>query len=475
MKRLALRHVSGKQFTCVNGMRLVDTSPLQVPACPVISLSCELSVSGGYVLRNNGNESVTVRCRGSKSLLPSRAAVVVTDGMELDFGSGLRLDLLSVDESFPLGWSQVHSGQAEPAQFAPDTINKYLAKVTGFIDNAVLNNKTSFLKKLSPPANPQLLPVQSHSQYPPHTTLGIKELREVQRFILTLPTNLNLNQLVSEVSRYSGSSMVRCRCIYFWIVNNIEYDVHALMTNTIRHMQASEIFKLRRGVCMHYACLFDFLSSELGVVSRTVTGHADSGINGDGKSFEGSLGHAWNVATVEGKSIIIDSTWGAGHVSNNKFTRKPSAFWFDVPPKLAISTHYPDSNLDQLLEKSLQEHEWLKLSAVNYASWYDVGFSKDELVNAMSFGRKFAIPMSLPEDFDVDIRTPLFRRYYSNETLRFLCSSPDYVLYLCDGNGPRRTQGTCKLPGGQYSVWIGRQNQRTYWRVSEFEVLQSSS
>jgi hypothetical protein len=210
------------------------------------------------------------------------------------------------------------------------------------------------------------------------------------------------------------------------------------------------------------------------VESRTVIGHADSGISGNRRSLDDSTGHAWNIATIDGKAIIIDSTWGAGHVSNDKFTRKPSDYWFDVPPKLAIATHYPDIDVDQLLDKSLRNHEWLSLQPAKYKGWYDKGFSKDELVNATTFGRTFAIPMSLPDDFDVDIRTPLFSRYYSNETLRFLCNSPNYVLYLCNGAGPRRTLGTFKLPSGRYSVWIGRNDQRTYWRISEFEVLHSA-
>jgi hypothetical protein len=471
MKRLALRHISGKQFTCVPGMRLVDVSPLQLPKCPAISLSFEDCAKSGYVLRNNCNESVSVRFQGTESLLPPKAAVVVADGMELKFGSELRLVIHAVDGTFPLGWSQVHSGQTSPVLFSPDAINQYVAKVTSFIDNVVFNNKTNRFQNLNPRASVQPSSWQHEIQTSP---LQATEIRQTKRFISSLHANINQNQLVSEISLYSNSKRIRCLCIYFWIVNNIEYDVHALMTNTIRHMPASEIFQIRRGVCMHYACLFDFLSSELGVVSRTVVGHADSGISGSGKSFENSLGHAWNIATVDGKAIIIDSTWGAGHVSNNKFTRRPSNYWFDVPPKLAISTHYPDSQLDQLLDRSLQDHEWLKLLPVNYSSWYDVGFSKDELVNAMTFGRTFAIPMSLPDDFDVDIRTPLFSRYYSNETLRFLCSSPNYVLYLCNGAGPKRTLGTFKLPSGRYSVWIGRNDQRTYWRISEFEVLHSA-
>ena len=473
MKRLALRHVSGKQFTCVNGMRLVDITPLQVPTSPVVSLSCELSATGGYMLRNNSTESVTVRYQGATSRLSPKAAVVVAEDMELHFQNDVIFFLHSVDESFPLGWSQIYSGHTNPTFISPEEINQYFAKFTGFIDKTVVKPIGNILPKLPLLVGGSNAPEQVLNPDKLAKNIQINELRQVDSFVCNLPTTITLNQLVGEIASYSNSAIVRCLASYFWVVDNIDYDADALITKNIRYQHPNEIFLRRRGVCMHYACLFDHMSRELGVVSRTVTGHATTGHNGSRKSFDDSLSHAWNIATVEGNSIVIDTTWGAGFVSDGKFTRRPTDYWFDVPPKLMISTHYPSSPSDQLLDKRLPGHEWLTIAPVNYSDWYSIGFSKIELVSAKTFGRTFSTPMSLPDDFKVDIRTPLFESYYSNETLRFQCHSPNYAIYLCNGGGPKQAPPTTKLPPGQYSVWIGKNGESRYWSISEFEVLQS--
>jgi len=65
-----------------------------------------------------------------------------------------------------------------------------------------------------------------------------------------------------------------------------------------------------------------------------------------------SVGHAWNAVEVNGKWILLDSTWGAGVVMNKKkYRKKYNPYYYNTTPQKLIKSHMPYDPIWQLLEK----------------------------------------------------------------------------------------------------------------------------
>jgi len=89
-------------------------------------------------------------------------------------------------------------------------------------------------------------------------------------------------------------------------------------------------------VCQGYAELTNVLIRMAGIPCRVVSGYA---IWVDSQSWEtvnhvGS-NHAWNEAFVDGRWVIIDTTWDSGNkYENGKFNKKDSKhLYFDTTLK----------------------------------------------------------------------------------------------------------------------------------------------
>ncbi|MCE3039365.1 transglutaminase-like domain-containing protein [Helicobacter anatolicus] len=85
-----------------------------------------------------------------------------------------------------------------------------------------------------------------------------------------------------------------------WVYNTLKYDE----TLVSKHMNSEQILSLKRGVCEHYAQLYNDIIQSISVPSIFVTG---VGFNPVKQKFEY---HAWNLVYFQDKWIPIDSTWG---------------------------------------------------------------------------------------------------------------------------------------------------------------------
>ncbi|MDR2078020.1 MAG: transglutaminase-like domain-containing protein [Rickettsiales bacterium] len=85
-----------------------------------------------------------------------------------------------------------------------------------------------------------------------------------------------------------------------WVYNNITYDDEL----TGVEMTSREILKTKKGVCEHYAILYQDLLRAINIPSKTVSGLS---YNFDKQHFEN---HAWVVIYHNSTWIPIDPTWG---------------------------------------------------------------------------------------------------------------------------------------------------------------------
>ena len=88
-----------------------------------------------------------------------------------------------------------------------------------------------------------------------------------------------------------------------WVKNNITYDLRFVGKNEI---QATEVLKIKMGVCHHFTKLFNALMYSLGYKVIYISGYAL-----DKKDhYDVSDAHAWSLIRINEKWFPFDATWG---------------------------------------------------------------------------------------------------------------------------------------------------------------------
>ena len=88
-----------------------------------------------------------------------------------------------------------------------------------------------------------------------------------------------------------------------WINKNIVYD---LSYKKYKDLTATDVYKLRRGVCHHLTKLFNALMYSLGYQVLYVLGYVADKKN----TFTIEDAHAWSLFKIDGKWLPFDATWG---------------------------------------------------------------------------------------------------------------------------------------------------------------------
>lgn len=166
------------------------------------------------------------------------------------------------------------------------------------------------------------------------------------------PSAYDYTAIAEKITRGKDTDLEKIEAIYEWICANIAYDT----TYSIYH--ADECFDKRRGVCNAYSELFYYIAKSVGVKSYVVHGIAKQS-NG----YIDPRGHAWICAEANGRTMLLDPTWGAGSVSDdNVFTRNKNIWrWFDVDPRIMAFSHCPSNQAVQLLDNPLTDSEFKTL------------------------------------------------------------------------------------------------------------------
>jgi len=148
----------------------------------------------------------------------------------------------------------------------------------------------------------------------------------------------------------------KIRAIFYWTASNISYDVPNMNQpnnlDSAKEKIASAL-KTQKGVCIHYAEIFNEIANKVGIKSFIIFGYT--------KQFEviAPISHAWNAAKIDGKWFLFDATWGAGFVEGKKFTKKLNNSFFMPEPSKMILSHMPFDYLWQFLNLPITNEEFI--------------------------------------------------------------------------------------------------------------------
>lgn len=164
----------------------------------------------------------------------------------------------------------------------------------------------------------------------------------------------------------------RVYCLYRWVTRNIKYDHKGLedMRNRLS-TEPCDVLVNRITVCEGYARLMDSLSYHSGVRVRYQTGIA-RGV-GYSKHAMRQSGHAWNTAVIDGRSYLLDATWGAfnkGRKSMLTYEQFAFLHYFLIAPEDMIYTHLPEKAEKQFLRTPITAIMFQELPDVSFEWFY---------------------------------------------------------------------------------------------------------
>ena len=147
----------------------------------------------------------------------------------------------------------------------------------------------------------------------------------------------------------------KIRAAFYWTASNVSYDVANMLTvnfNETPQQQIAKTLKTKKGVCIHYATVFNDISNKIGIQSYIIEGYTKQ----YGKVA--NLAHAWCAVKIDNKWYLFDPTWASGYVSNGKFFKKLNENYFKAEPTKLISSHIPFDYLWQFLNYPITNNEF---------------------------------------------------------------------------------------------------------------------
>ena len=167
---------------------------------------------------------------------------------------------------------------------------------------------------------------------------------EVTRHSLSAPTSAE--QSVASLANYlapaSYSPGDRAWAIFVWIGDRITYDIDAYLRGRYRDekVTAEEVLMRRISVCDGFAALFSALARATGLEVATVQGYAKAYGVQEKTEFT-TPNHAWNAVSISGSWHVIDPTWGAGYVFQDRYNKQLDSLYFLSKPEELKFTHWP--------------------------------------------------------------------------------------------------------------------------------------
>lgn len=166
----------------------------------------------------------------------------------------------------------------------------------------------------------------------------------------------NLEDVTKALAHLTHTDRDKAWAVYIWLTENIAYDTEAYFTQS----KAKEIFdpqvafKKHHAICYGYTALYKLIGEKFGLKIEIVEGNAK------GFAYKGLREldeHAWNAVLLDGKWMLIDPTWGAGYVGDDKtFKKEFNDYFFDIHPKLLKLTHYP-KNMQWFMDEVIPEQQ----------------------------------------------------------------------------------------------------------------------
>jgi transglutaminase/protease-like cytokinesis protein 3 len=164
---------------------------------------------------------------------------------------------------------------------------------------------------------------------------------------------------IASVARYIAQRepdpWMRVKALHDYVADRVAYDVESYRAGAYPPQDAETVFRTRRSVCAGYANLLAALGEAAGDEIVVVGGDART----TGNELTGE-GHAWNAARIAGRWTLLDPTWDAGFLKDDRFVKRYSTEYLFTPPEVQGLSHFPEEERWQLRTPPLSRGEFLR-------------------------------------------------------------------------------------------------------------------
>ncbi|CAF3456322.1 unnamed protein product [Rotaria socialis] len=176
----------------------------------------------------------------------------------------------------------------------------------------------------------------------------------------------NLITLIKELT-LDKNIIDRIWIIYYWISQNIQYDIDADFSSGHRHQKAEDVFRSGKSTCEGYASLFKTLCDDLNIHCEKIRGYAKDYFFKIDKPAFSQFNHTWNAVQLNNHHwYLIDTAWGAGFIDNqHKYKQDLKPHYFLTHPEHMIYNHLPEDVRWQLLSKPITMEDYLQLPHIH--------------------------------------------------------------------------------------------------------------
>ena len=202
-----------------------------------------------------------------------------------------------------------------------------------------------------------------------------QDFSEIDRIAKELNySGASITELAAILSGNANTEMEKARIIYAWVTQHITYDVAAFLdavnNGNYPEVNPEKVLRDRTTICSGYSNLYFALADAMNLESVIVAGYA-KGATPSLDKFQ-DVNHAWNAVKIDGAWYLLDATWGAGSVIEEKFEPEYKPYYFATAPDKFINNHFPSDRGWQLLAETYTRAEFDNLPKIS-SRFYNLG------------------------------------------------------------------------------------------------------
>ena len=240
-------------------------------------------------------------------------------------------------------------------------MSDYLAKIAKFQKSLLEGRGTRSNPK---PKSKKYMPKEKYSSVElekPNPMLENVRMEYIEKIIEVIPpreklTISTLKQYLKSLAEQTKlSDIERAYLVYYWVSHNIDYDFNSFSKNKAIDCSPDSVLKTGQTVCGGYSSLYRDLVTNLGIECVDIDCFAKGFGFQIGEAIPNKTNHEHNAIKLNNKWYLVDSTWGAGAIVDNKYQKDFNNFYFCCDPKEFVLTHYPTDQKWQLLKEPISK------------------------------------------------------------------------------------------------------------------------
>ncbi len=264
----------------------------------------------------------------------------------------------------------------------------------------------------------------------------------------------SIDSVARSIAAQEPQPWLRLKALHDYVADRISYDVAAYRSGNRPPQDAETVFRTRRAVCAGYARLLSALGKAAGQPLEVVTGdarHESGDLTGES--------HAWNAAHVNGRWVLLDATWDAGYVKDDRFVKRYQTRYLFTPPEVQGITHFPEDPRWQMREPALTRGDFFRQPMLR----------ADFFANGLRLLSPARSQVTVDDSVDVRLQNPEARHLLSHYIPREGGPESD-----CKVESGAESRVRCDFAApGVYRVQLFAARDRREWHalVGEIEVV----